>query len=398
MNRKHLLSVAFIFSAFTASAQDANRTYAITGDGSANYLWMNIRQVNIGTGKLEKDIFQRDVTTFTLTDAVSKKTVSTAPTATMVAAAAYDKKHGKLFFAPMRINELRWLDVSGNANKYYSVSGLGKESLNDEANDVTRMVINADGDGYAITNDGNHLIRFTTGKKTSITDLGNLIDADGANGISIHNKCSSWGGDMIADAFNKLYVISASHNVFEVNVDTRIATYKGAITGLPGNYTTNGAAVDTDGKIVVSSANTLSGYYKFDIADLKATLIEGADKVNASDLANGNLLKQKEADAARTFGAPSLPLIAPAAEGRVYPNPVTSNEFKVSFDGYAAGKYIIALTDLSGRSVLNKTVNIIGKGQVETVRFSSSFAKGMYLVKVTDSNKQNIITERIVVQ
>ena len=193
-------------------------------------------------------------------------------------------------------------------------------------------------------------------------------------------------------------MLSASHNVFEVNVDTRIATYKGAITGLPGNYTTNGAAVDTDGKIVVSSANTLSGYYKFDIADLKATLIEGADKVNASDLANGNLLKQKEADAARTFGAPSLPLIAPAAEGRVYPNPVTSNEFKVSFDGYAAGKYIIALTDLSGRSVLNKTVNIIGKGQVETVRFSSSFAKGMYLVKVTDSNKQNIITERIVVQ
>jgi len=398
MNRKHLLSAAFIISTFTASAQDANRTFAITGDGSGNYLWMNIRQVDIGSGKLEKDIFQRDVTAFTLTDALSRKAVGSTPTASMVAAAAYDKKHDKLFFAPMRINELRWLDVSGNANKYYSVNGLGSENLNDEANHITRMVINADGYGYAITNDGNHLIRFTTGKKTTITDLGNLIDAEGANGISIHNKCSSWGGDMIADAYNKLYVISASHNVFEVNVDTRIAKYKGAITGLPGTYTTNGAAVDADGKIVVSSANTLSGYYKFDIADLKATLIEGSDKVNASDLANGNLLKQKEADAAKTFGAPSLPVIAPAAEGRVYPNPVTSNEFKVSFDGYASGKYMIALTDLSGRAVLNKSVYISGKGQVETVRFSSSVSKGMYLVKVTDANKQNIVTERIVVQ
>ena len=36
----------------------------------------------------------------------------------------------------------------------------------------------ADGNGYAITNDGNHLIRFTTGKKTVITDFGNLIDAE----------------------------------------------------------------------------------------------------------------------------------------------------------------------------------------------------------------------------
>lgn len=398
MNRKNLLSVAFIVSAFAASAQDANRTYAITGDGSGNFLWMNIRQVDIGTGKLEKDIFQREVTPFTLTNADSKKTVGSTPTASMVAAAAFDKKHGKLFFAPMRINELRWLDVSGDANKYYSVNGLGSGDLNDEANHITRMVINADGYGYAITNDGNHLIRFTTGKKTSITDLGNLIDAEGVNGISIHNKCSSWGGDMVADAYNKLYVISANHNVFEINVETRIASYKGAITGLPGTYTTNGAAVDADGKIVVSSANTLSGYYKFDIADLKATLIEGSDKVNASDLANGNLLKQKEADAAKTFGTPVLPAITPAAEGRVYPNPVTSNEFKVSFDGYAAGKYTIALTDLSGRAVLSKGVNITGKGQVETVRFSSSFAKGMYLVKVTDANKQNIVTERIVVQ
>jgi Secretion system C-terminal sorting domain len=406
MNKKHLLSAAIIFSSLTASAQDASKTYAITGDKDGSYLWMNIRQVDIAKGKTEKDIYKRDVTPFVLLDAATKKEITpaqnypSAPTASMVAAAAYDKKHGKLFFTPMRIDELRWVETGANADaqKYYSVKGFSGSNLMDEANHFTRMVINADGFGYAISNDGNHLIQFSTGKKTAITDLGNLIDADENKGISVHNKCSSWGGDMVADAYNKLYVISASHNVFVVDVNTRIATYKGAITGLPGNYTTNGAAVDADGKIVVSTATGFSGYYKFDIADLQATMIEGSDNINASDLANGNLLLQKESDAARSFGAAVLPKIAPAAEGRVFPNPVTANEFKVSFDGFDAGVYTIALTDLSGRAIMNKTVNVFAKTQTETVRVSSAIAKGMYLVKVTDANKKNVVTERIVIQ
>ena len=36
---------------------------------------------------------------------------------------------------------------------------------NDEAKIVTRMVIAPDGNGYAITNDANTFIRFSTGKK-----------------------------------------------------------------------------------------------------------------------------------------------------------------------------------------------------------------------------------------
>ena len=53
---------------------------------------------------------------------------------------------------------------------------------------------------------------FQYRNKPVITELGNIIDAEG-NAVSIHNKCSSWGGDMVADAFGKLYVISANHQV-----------------------------------------------------------------------------------------------------------------------------------------------------------------------------------------
>jgi len=421
MNFKILLSAPFIVSSFSALAQDA-KTFAITSDGVGNFAWMNIRQVDISNGKITQDVYQRDKTAYVLIDAASKQPVANqtfkfdnngvtsvvqmqdAPTLTMVAAAAYDKRHDKLFFTPMRIGELRWLDVSAQgAPKFYTEKTqlLNTANLNDEANHITRMDIAADGNGYAITNDGNHLIRFTTGKKTVVTDLGNLVDAeDNKSGISIHNKCSSWGGDMVADAYGKLYVISANHQVFKVDIDTRITTYIGAITGLPANYTTNGAAVDADDNIVVSSANGFEGFYKFKMADLAAVKIEGSDKnYSASDLANGNLLYQKEADAKRNFDVPSIAPVAPInTDARIFPNPVTAGEFRVLFDGQKAGQYTVALTDLSGRAVMSKVISVTTKLQTETVQVAKTIAKGMYLVKVTDASNQMVFTERIVVQ
>ena len=423
MNVKILLSTSFIISSFAALAQDAGKTYAITGDGTGDFRWMNIRQVDIASGKVTRDIYQNNKTAFVLTDATTKTPVSQltfkydnngaattvqmqdVPTVTMVAAAAYDKRHDKLFFTPMRVGELRWLDVNakGDVTKFYTEKTqlLNTLDMMDEANHITRMDIAADGNGYAITNDGNHLIRFTTGKKTVITDMGNLVDAEeNKSGISIHNKCTSWGGDMIADAYGKLYVISAMHQVFKVDIDTRITTHIGTITGLPANYTTNGAAVDADDYIVLSSANSFEGYYKIKLDDLAAVKIEGSDKMyNASDLANGNLLFQKEATAKKTFNIPSLAPIAPInTDARVFPNPITSNEFKVLFDGQKAGKYTVALTDLSGRTVFSTVVNVSYKLQRETVQITRTIGKGVYLVKVSDASNQLVFTERVVVQ
>jgi Secretion system C-terminal sorting domain len=377
---------------------------------------MNIRQVDIASGKVLQDIFKRDKTAFVLMDAATKKPVinitsgyinfpNPAPTETMVAAAAYDKKHDKLFFTPMRIGELRWLDLSAKADapKFYTEKTqlLNSLDLMDEANHITRMDIAADGNGYAVTNDGNHLIRFTTGKKIVVTDLGNLVDAESnKNGISIHNKCTSWGGDMIADAYGKLYIISANRQVFKVDIDTRVTTHIGTITGLPDNYTTNGAAVDADGNVVVSSAITFDGYFKFSMANLAAAKIEGSDKIyNASDLANGYLLYQKEADAKKNFGVSFFKPVAQLnSDAKVYPNPVTANEFKVLLDGQKSGQYTITLTDLSGRAVMVKQVLVSLKLQTLSVQLTRTVAKGIYLVKVTDTANKVVFIERIAVQ
>ncbi|MEP7165801.1 MAG: T9SS type A sorting domain-containing protein [Ferruginibacter sp.] len=416
MNIKSLLTSGFILASLASNAQ-SNKAYAITGDGNNDFVWMNIREVDLGSGQVTKTIFQHNQSYFIMTDVATKKSIeqtATAqgnvrvgrdyPTNSMVAAAAYDKNSNRLYFIPMRMGELRWVDlnVKEETTRFYTLqSDALKQDYTDESTNITRMVIAADGNGYAITNDGNHLFKFTTGKMPVITDLGNLVDAESNNGMSVHNKCSSWGGDMIADAFGKLYVISANHQVFSVDINSRIATHMGAITGLPAGYTTNAAAVNTDGEVIISSATKFDGYFKFKLADLAAVKVEGSDmKYNASDLAGSNLLLQKEADAANKFSMANSKLapLGTTSEAKVFPNPVTSSSFTVLFEGKKEGTYAILLTDLAGRTLQTKTVNITKGSQTETVNLTNRPANGMYMVKVLDDNKQTVLTEKVMIQ
>lgn len=416
MNIKYLLTTFLIISSLATSAQ-SDIAYAITGDGNRDFIWMNIRQVDLATGQVTKSIFQHKTTNYILTDANTKKWVDQSvvakgdtygsrdyPTATFVAASAYDNRSGRLYFIPMRMAELRWVDVNvkNQTPVFYTLSSKTLEfGTSDESGHITRMVIAADGFGYAITNDGNHLIKFSTGKKPVITDLGNLVDAEDNKGVSIHNKCSSWGGDLIADAFGKLVVISANRNVFEVDINSRVTSYKGTITGLPAAFTTNGAAVDKNGDIIVASANTFEGFYKLTLNDLAAKKIEGSDtKYNASDLANGNLLRQKEADAANKFSFNQSPIVNEITRGdnRIFPNPVTLSNFNVVFEGKKEGVYTIVLTDIAGRSMQSKKVHITKGMQTEKVNLLNRPSKGMYMVKVLDESKQAIYTEKVMIQ
>jgi hypothetical protein len=65
------------------------------------------------------------------------------------------------------------------------------------------------GYGYALSNDANHLLRFQHFQKSGSGRSWNLIDAETNSNVSIHNKCTSWGGDMVAGAFGELVVVSA---------------------------------------------------------------------------------------------------------------------------------------------------------------------------------------------
>jgi hypothetical protein len=171
----------------------------------------------------------------------------------------------------------------------------------------------------------------------------------------------------------------------------------GTIQGLPVNYTTNAAAVNDDGEVVVASANMFDGYYKFQIADLKAVKMEGSDvKYNTSDFANANLLFQKEANS--LLNSKVIPVATAPVDAKIFPNPVTNSSFNVLFDNMTEGKYTIVLSDLAGRNIQIKTVSIANGTQNEKINLNRHMAKGVYVVKVLNQNKTIVINEKVVVQ
>ena len=409
-----ILSFILLFS-LSVFSQDGNKAFAITGNGKGDFQWMNIRQIDLATGLVTKNIYEKGVTNYQFRDVTTDKPVlvlsqqdgrqvSTPefPTNTMVAAAAYDKKHNKLFFTPMSINELRWVDLSSNPENptFYTLQSplLSFSKTIDEANNITRMTVGADGNGYALTNDANHLIKFTTGKKIVITDLGGLVDAASNNQLSVHNKCSSWGGDIVADALGNLYLFTATKSVYKINIENRIATYLGGITGVSGTYSLNGAAVDQDDNVIIGSANTFEGFYKVNMKDLAATKINTTGQIfNASDLANGNLLY--ESQVRNSVGV--APLIQREVIGNqfisIYPNPVFGSQFKITFDNKATGDYNITLTDVQGKIIMTRKVFVRSAGQVETIQLKTKPANGMYMIKVNNANKKSVYSDKIVI-
>lgn len=401
MKRKFLLPILLV-SGLAANAQRASQLYAVTAFED-NYQWLNIRLVDASKGAVVKTVFDYNNKQVQFvnanTNTTAKKEEGDAPTTSMVAAAAYQKTQSKFFFIPMRVAELRWADLSNGTPAYYTFSSpvLSKLNMNDEANHFTRMTIGADGNGYALTNDGNHLIQFTTGKETRITDLGNLVDASSNNGISIHNRCSSWGGDMVAAADGSLYIISQTGNVFQFSAKDRIVKHLGIITGLPQNFTTNGAAVTEEGDVIVACSHGNQPYYKVDINTFEATpaFAQTPTGMNTSDLASAYLVRKPAVNNSEYLNRQASINVQKIS---MYPNPVTEKKFQLLFDDAEKGEYTIQVLDLSGKVLLNKVVNIAGAGQITPLDLNSNMSKGVYMIKVTNREQKTVFSDKLMVQ
>lgn len=400
----------------TLTAQQADRfAYAVTDiqQGGAN--WSFLRKINLQNGEYSQVLLSGNDASLLAFNATTRKqfeaplqdsrfgTYVNAAFATGVAAMAYDKKNNRLYYTPMFIDQLRYIDLK--TMKVYYVTDqafTGKPvKSSDQGNIVTRMVIASDGYGYAMTNDATQLIRFTVGKKLSITDLGTIADDQANKGVSIHNSCSSYGGDIIADDAGNLYVFSARNQVFKINLETKVATHLGTISGLPSGFTVNGAAVTNDNKVLVSSAMLASSYYTVEMKSLSAAPYAIAGTVwQSSDLANGNLLNTGTQAKGNTLELISRNTEPNSGDGKIaiYPNPVTNNQFAIQFNELEAGQYTIQVTDVMGRQVLQQIVSVAGEKQIQTVRLNASSSKGVYLVKVTDHANRSVYNTKIVVQ
>lgn len=412
--RRHLpfltVFAGLLFTSFVnLYAQSDRFAYAITDLTKDGIGWNALRKLDLQTGQYSDVLINGTDAARKAFDAVSKKELSQqpdqkwgtlfqAPFTTGVAAAAFDRRHNRLYYTPMFVDQLRYIDLK--TMQVYHVpgeafSGAGNMH-NDEAKIITRMVIAPDGYGYAINNDGTSFVRFSTGKKPTIEKLGSLVDAPANNGISIHNRCTSFGGDMICDEDGNLFILTARNHVFRVNAGTKVATHLGAIENLPANFTVNGAVVDGDGNLLVSSAVDASAYYVVNPKDWKATAYNGLTAVfRSSDLANSNFLSNTAKKDFTTIAAPQerfAKLIS------IYPNPVLNNRIAVQFNKVPKGDYTVELTDVLGRSVMLRKINIANQDQLQVLPLHENNSKGIYMVKVYDAGNQSVFTQKVMVQ
>lgn len=404
--RKLALVLLLASPCLAISQTSANNAYAITSKNVGGFQWTEVKQISLDNGSVVRNIFDNSISAYNVFDGRSARPMvymmkndsandnQKQPFAGLSAACAYDAKQNRLYFAPLFINQLRYLDLNGSIPSVYLFEHdnlVNTADVESEANQVTRMVIGADGNGYAMSNDGMHLVSFTTGKNPSITDLGAVNDAPENGEVSIHDPNTSWGGDMLADASGGLYVISALNHVFKINLQTKTATFITKIKQLPEGFTTNGAAIDEKGNIILSSANFLTAYYKVDPKSWQAAAItSNAQLYNTSDLANERLLFQTEL---------SKPEEMVAKEKiSLYPNPVKNNSFRITFENKESGKYNVQLVDVAGRIVSGRSLTVYNGIQTSEVRLDASVTKGMYMVKVLNNESKEVYLKKIVVQ
>lgn len=415
--RKGLLSVslltgAVLLTTLISAQQQASKTaYTMTDIPQQNGNWVYLRILDMETGTFSGSLLNGTAEKMIAYDAATKKPITDFGVNKMgfnqqpafssgVAAIAFDSKHSRIYYTPMFIDQLRYYDIKSQQVYYLTVPFTNSPmKASNQGNIITRMVFASDGYGYAMTNDATQLLRFTTNKKPEIVDLGALVDDPASKGMSIHNSCSSFGGDMIADDDGNLYVFSARNHVFKVNIESKVATYLGTVSGLPNGFTINAAAVNENNQVLVGSAVESASLFIVDVKTLAATPYKINGTVwHTSDLASSNLYESGNKPKGNTIDLITDGNVVNDSRISIFPNPVTNNQFTIQFAIEEPNTYTLQVTDMMGRQLQQQVVNVGAYNQTQVVKLNPSTAKGMYLVKVTDASNKAVYSTKIVLQ
>jgi len=385
----------------TAQAQSDRFAYAITDQQSGGSNWHFLRRIDLAGGSVTQSLFEGLNDQRPVYQAGTGKAALThdAPFQSGVAAMALDPRTNRLFFTPMQIDQLRYIDL--NNWKTYYVSGTplanNRTTTTDAGAMVTRMTIGHDGYGYALTNDARHLIRFSTGGLPIIEDLGSLVDDPANNGQSVHLSCTSFGGDIIADDKGNLYLMTSAQYIFRINIKSKVATHLGSIKGLPAGFSINGMAVTDKNQILVTSA-VQPGYFLVDPANWTAAAWPVKETAwNGSDLANGNVLRSQGSS---LNAKPETPQLVETGKGymSVYPNPVQQHQFQLRLRDLNPGGYHLEITDMLGRQVLTQAVQISQENSTLPVVLPKGQTQGLYLIKLSGTSFRASYQQKIMIQ
>ncbi|WP_304344350.1 T9SS type A sorting domain-containing protein [Chryseobacterium koreense] len=386
MKRK-LFTLAML--AFAASIFAQQDVYALTGKSTQAIQFSDFRAIDVNHGISGQIIFSSESAPNVFSQVQNRNVTEIQNTfnnsqAVSMASLAYDQLNGKLIYIPMFSGNIYVLDQKSK-NITLVESQVIKTTACDLASHITRMTAGADGNIYAMSNSGSQLIQISKkdGKYISV-DLGLVKDDSGNGENSLKVVTKGFGGDMVADQANNLYVFSASGNVFKLSLKSMTAKFIGKISGLPENYSVNGAAVNANGNVVVASAKG-EPMYEVGVTDLQAKPIAGNLKLPVYDLASPYLIGER------------LTLVS-ATGSAIYPTKVTEDYFNVRIDDKKMnGNISVEVYDFSGVQILQKTLSNIQKNNPQRIGLNN-LKSGIYVVSVLAQNGKVILSQKISVE
>lgn len=248
-------------------------------------------------------------------DATTGATLTAGSIMAYTSAIAFDKNSNRVYFVnnTTGTRDLCYVDLGSSPVTAYRYVGFPLETNTSSGWNINRMAFASDGYGYAITESGSDIIRFSINSSNVpvITRMGALINAanNGSNDI-----LSEVGGDIFGDGSGNLYLVANSSKLYKINPNTRVSTFLGSITPFPG--TSNSIAVDAAGNVYIGGA--YQNVYTVNLATMVATSITGGSTSNV--WTNGD------------YSSCAFPVLAPdLIANKTYSN-INGNPFVVGGD------------------------------------------------------------------
>jgi uncharacterized repeat protein (TIGR01451 family) len=211
-------------------------------------------------------------------DAVSGASLTAGSVLLYASAIAYDKATNRIYFvnnnsaAPQ---DLCFVDLNTSPVVAKRFTGYPVETTTGTGYNVNRMSFASDGFGYAITENGMDIIRFSMNGSglPVITRMGALLNAPSNGAMDILNEK---GGDIFGDGSGNLYLVANSSNLYKINPNTKVSTFLGSVNPFPG--TSNSIAVDASGNVYIGGA--YQNVYTVNLATMGASSITGGSTSN----------------------------------------------------------------------------------------------------------------------
>lgn len=385
--KKHLFPLFLLLIGANASAQQD--FFALVGKDSPNIVFNDFRAIDATNGISGEQIFTETSTAKVFSQGRNgvvtedKNTYNSSQTAS-IATLAYDAFNNNLVYMPMFSSNIYVLNAKTKEIALVE-NNIARVTSCDINSHITRMATGYDGNIYAINNSGTQFLQISRKENQyAVNDLG-IIKDDVSNGKNSFTMLETgFGGDMIADAENNFYVFSASGNVFKVSTKELKATFVGKISGIPENYSVNGAAVNSQGKVVVASAKG-AALYEVDLKSLQAKQIAGEQNLHIYDLASKYFANDR-------IAAGNI-----LANLDIYPTRVDEQYITVNVnDKSVRGTLTMTVFDLSGKTVMKQNLPV-KEGSLNQQVYLKNLVGGAYLVNIINESGKVLLNKKILV-